>query len=93
MAGPKLKLVAIAEQERPMRRVQRLQDEARAIALAQVAEFETALSQLAADAKELADAGEALPAGMRELCRSFAEEAEQRAKTLGALASRSGPPR
>jgi hypothetical protein len=87
MASPKLKLVAASE-ERPMKRVQRLQDEARAIAMAQVQEFETALAQLAADARELADAGEMVPAGVRELCRSFAEDADVRAKSLGALAIR-----
>ena len=87
MAGPKLKLVAPAE-ERPMKRVQRLQDEAREIALAQVAEFEAALVQLVSDARELADAGEVVHAGVRELCRSFADDAEQRAKTLGALVNR-----
>lgn len=71
-----------------MKRVQRLQDEARALAHAEVEAFEAALLQLVADAREIADAGEIIPAGVRELCRSFAEDTEQRAKTLGALASR-----
>ena len=87
MASPKLRLVAQPDTSR-MKRVQQLQDQARAIAMAEVAEFETGLVQLVEQARELAEAGEALPAGVRELCRSFAEDAEARAKTLGALTSR-----
>jgi hypothetical protein len=71
-----------------MKRVQELQDEARAIAMAEVAEFEAGLNLLVGHARELAEAGDAIPAGVRELCRSFAEDAEARAKTLGALTSR-----
>ncbi len=71
-----------------MRRVQQLQEEARAIAMAQVTEFEIALVRLSEQAKELSDAGEVVPAGVRELCRSFADDAELKAKTLGGLVSR-----
>jgi hypothetical protein len=71
-----------------MKRVQELQDEARAIAMAEVTEFETGLAQLVDMARVLADAGEAIPAGVRELCRQFAEDADTRAKTLGAITSR-----
>ncbi len=55
MSSSKLRLVTSPE-ERPMKRVQRLQDEARA-------------------------------------CRSFADDAETRAKSLGALANRRRPER
>ena len=88
MAGAKLRLVAQPSEVRPMKRVQELQEQARAIAMAEVAEFETALVQLIAQARELVEAGEAIPAGVRELCRSFAEDGDQRAKTLGALTHR-----
>ena len=71
-----------------MKRVQQLQEEARAIAMAEVADFESALIQLAGQAKELADAGDVIPAGVRELCRSISDDAEARGKTLGALVSR-----
>ena len=87
MANPKLRLVAQPDTRR-MKRVQELQDEAHAIAMAEVAEFEAGLIQLVGQARELAEAGEAIPAGVRELCRSFAEDADARAKTLGSLASR-----
>jgi hypothetical protein len=87
MAGAKLRLVAQPEVRR-MKRVLELQEQAKKIAMAEVAEFEAGLVQLMAQARELADAGEALPAGVRELCRSFAEDADQRAKTLGAITHR-----
>jgi hypothetical protein len=87
MPQAKLRLVAQPDMRR-MKRVQELQDEARAIAMAEVAEFETALNLLISQARELAEAGEAIPAGVRELCRSFAEDADARAKTLGALTHR-----
>jgi hypothetical protein len=74
-----------------MKRVQQLQEQARAIAMEQVSEFEEALALLSEQAKELADAGEAVPAGVRELCRSFADDAEMRAKTLCSLMSRQRP--
>jgi hypothetical protein len=90
MASPKLRLVAQPD-EHPMLRVQQLQEEARIIAMGQVAQFETALLDLCEKAKVLADAGEAIPAGVRELCRSFSDEAEQRAKTLGVLTLRYKP--
>ena len=88
MASPKLRLVAQPDTSR-MKRVQQLQDQARAIAMAEVAEFETGLVQLVEQARELAEAGEALPAGVRELCRSFAEDGDARAKTLSAITLRS----
>jgi hypothetical protein len=94
MANPKLRLVAQPDVSR-MKRVQELQEQARAIAMSEVSEFETALIQLVAQARDLAEAGEAIPAGMRELCRSFADDADARVKTLGALTMRlrSDPPR
>ena len=87
MANPKLRLVAQPDTRR-MKRVQELQDEARAIAMAEVAEFEAGLTHLVGQARELAEAGEAIPTGVRELCRSFAEDADARAKTLASLSSR-----
>jgi hypothetical protein len=87
MANPKLRLVQQPDVSR-MKRVQELQDEARRIAMAEVAEFEAGLTLLVEQARVLADAGEAIPAGLRELCRSFAEDADMRAKTLTSLTSR-----
>ncbi len=87
MVQSKLRLIAQPE-ENPMQRVQQLQDEARLIAMTQVREFEVALARLAAQARTLADAGEAIPPGVREICRSFAEDAEIRANSLGAITSR-----
>jgi hypothetical protein len=84
MASPKLKLVEEVE-ERPMRRVQQLQEQARVIVMEEIAGFESALLQLCEQAKELAEAGDLVPAGVRELCRSFADDAEMRAKTLSSL--------
>jgi hypothetical protein len=88
MAAAKLRLVAQPDTRR-MKRVQELQDEARAIAMAEVAEFEAGLIQLVAQARELVEAGESIPAGVRELCRSFAEDGDARAKTLSAITLRS----
>lgn len=87
MPTPKLRLVAQPDVSR-MKRVQELQDEARAMAMAEVAEFEAGLAVLVSQAREIADAGEMIPAGVRELCRSFAEDADMRAKTLSALTLR-----
>jgi hypothetical protein len=84
MVSPTLKLVEQSD-ERPMKRVQQLQEQARAIVMEEITGFENALLQLCEQAKELAEAGELVPAGVRELCRSFADDAEMRAKTLGSL--------
>jgi hypothetical protein len=88
MAVSSAKLRLVVRDISPMKKVQELQEEARAIAMAQVAEFEEALIQISGQARELADAGDSIPAGVRELCRSFAEDSDARAKTLGVLLNR-----
>ena len=47
-----------------------------------------AMSEVEKMAVDIAEGGEAYPAGVRDLARRFAEDAEARVQTLGALTSR-----
>ncbi len=69
-------------------RVKRLQAEARGLARDHVGALAAALADAQAMAAEIADGGEAYPAGIRDLARRFAEDAETRIQTLATLAGR-----
>jgi hypothetical protein len=69
-------------------RVQRLQAEARALALEQVEALEGLLAQTAAMADEIAKGGEAYPVGAREIAARLAEDLPSRAGSIKAIMSR-----
>ncbi len=73
----------------PNQRAQRLYAEAREAALEQVGELESALEQVAALSKSIAEGGDIYPYGIRELCRRAADDTLARRQTLNALAARS----
>lgn len=69
-------------------RVQRLQAEARALAVEQVEALEKLLAQAAAMADEIAKGGDAYPVGAREIASRLAEDLPSRAGSIKAIMSR-----
>jgi hypothetical protein len=69
-------------------RVRELQQQARLLAREQVEEFQVALVQLGAMAKALADAGEVVPAGVRDMAGRLASELPDRAQQMQPLVER-----
>ena len=69
-------------------RVQRLQTEARMLAQEQVEALDRELNALAVRALEIAEGGEAYPAGIRELASRIATDLPQKAQTLRAILER-----
>lgn len=63
-------------------RVQRLQREARALACDQVEALARDLTATAAAAQEIADGGEAYPAGVREMASRLAEDLPQKVQII-----------
>jgi hypothetical protein len=63
-------------------RIRRLQWEARVLAAEQVEDIGAELEALAARALEIAEGGEAYPAGVRELASRIAADLPEKAKTL-----------
>ena len=87
-----LNLVALHDHPEPVAaRVRRLQTEPRQLARSHVEAFTAALAQAQAMADEIANGGEAYPAGVRDLARRFAEDTEARVQTLATIAGRSIP--
>ena len=85
-----LNLIALNDQPEPVAaRVRRLQTEARQLARSHIEAFTAQLAQAQAMATEIADGGDAYPAGVRDLARRFAEDAETRVQTLTTIAGRS----
>lgn len=86
-----LNLVALNDQpETVSARVRRLQAEARGLARDHIGAFAAAMSDLQTMAAEIAEGGEAYPAGIRDLARRFADEVETRVQTLATLNGRAG---
>lgn len=69
-------------------RVQALQAQARLLATEHVQAVIAEMKALEASAGEIADGGEAYPAGIRDLCRRLAADLEGTAQTITALAGR-----
>lgn len=69
-------------------RVQALQAQARALATEHVQAVIAEMKALEVSAGEIADGGEAYPAGIRDLCRRLAVDLEGAAQTITALAGR-----
>lgn len=77
-----------AKPETVAQRVRRLQAEARQLARDHVGGLVAAISDTQRMAAEIADGGDAYPAGVRDLARRFAEDCEARVNTLEALNAR-----
>lgn len=71
-------------------RVQRLQMEARALALEEVETLEKLLLAAAEKAREIAGGGDAYAVGARELASRLAADLPSRAETLRAITHRAG---
>jgi predicted ATP-dependent protease len=69
-------------------RVRRLQAEARQLAKDHIHAFTAAMSDLERMAAEIAEGGEAYPAGVRDLARRFVDDCEARVQTLEAITAR-----
>lgn len=69
-------------------RVQRLQSEARALAVEQIDSLEALLLQAAASAREIAAGGDAYPVGAREIASRLVEDLTSRAGSLKLIVSR-----
>lgn len=69
-------------------RIRRLQAEAKSLAREHVHALERALIEVERLSAEIAEGGEAYPAGVRELARRMAEDCESKVQTLEAIAAR-----
>jgi len=69
-------------------RIRRLQAEAKSLAREHVHALERALIEVERLSAEIADGGEAYPAGVRELARRMAEDCESKVQTLEAISAR-----
>ena len=74
-------------------RVRRLQAEARILAREQVEGLEKSMPALAAQAREVAEGGDAYPAGVRDLAGRLAEDLETRAQQMQILMARVPEPK
>lgn len=86
---PNLSLVgAEPKPETVAAKVRRLQAEAKALARDHVHALTAAITEAETIAAEIAEGGDAYPAGIRDLARRFVEDAGARVQTLEALAAR-----
>ena len=85
VATPKLET---SKPETVAERVRRLQAEAKQLAKDHIHAFTAAISDVERMAAEIAEGGDAYPAGVRDLARRFAEDAEARVQTLEAITAR-----
>ena len=69
-------------------RVRRLQAEAKQLAKDHIHALTAAIAAVERMATEIAEGGDAYPAGVRDLARRFAEDAEARVQTLEAITAR-----
>jgi hypothetical protein len=91
--SPSLSVVADNDLKAPRaetvaERVRRLQAEARQLAKDHIRSLTAAITEVERMAAEIADGGDAYPAGVRDLARRFAEDAEARVQTLEAITAR-----
>jgi len=69
-------------------RIRSLQAEARNLAHDHIRSLEQALLQVERLSAEIADGGEAYPAGVRDIARRLAEDCEHKVSSIEAIASR-----
>jgi hypothetical protein len=93
--SPSLSLVASnemktqsAKSEPVAARVRRLQTEAKQLARDHIRSLTAAMAEVEKLAAEIAEGGEAYPAGIRDCARRFVEECDARTKTIEVLVSR-----
>jgi hypothetical protein len=70
-------------------RVRRLQTEAKQLAKDHIHSLTAAMIEAERLAAEIAEGGDAYPAGVRDLARRFVDDCEARVQTLEAITSRS----
>jgi len=83
-----LREVALAPRESVSERVRRLQAEAKGLAREHVAALDEAILKVEQLAFEIADGGEAYPAGVRDLARRLAQDCDTKLMTIRAIAGR-----
>jgi hypothetical protein len=81
-------LAASAPTETVGERVRRLQAEAKALARDHTRALSRAIVELEHMAAEIAEGGDAYPAGVRDLARRMVEDCEARVQTLEAITAR-----
>jgi hypothetical protein len=69
-------------------RIRRLQAEAKGLAREHICALEAALVEVERLAAEIADGGEAYPAGVREISRRLAEDCEHKVQAIEAISRR-----
>ena len=69
-------------------RVRNLQAEARQLARDHIHAFTAAMTEVEHMAAEIAEGGDAYPAGVRDLARRFVEDCEARVQTVEAIVGR-----
>lgn len=79
--------------ETTSQRVRRLQAEARMLAREQIEALEKAMAEVAAKALEIAEGGDAYPAGVRDLANRLAEDLETRSQSMQVLMARIPEPK
>jgi len=82
-AGAPVRVEALSE------KIRRLQTEARTLARDHINALEQALETVERMSAEIADGGEAYPAGVREIARRLVDECEVRVQALEAIVARS----
>jgi hypothetical protein len=93
--SPNLSIVADADLRAPAKpetvaeRVRRLQAEAKAAARDHVHALTAAIADVERMAAEIAEGGDAYPAGVRDLARRFVDDCEARVQTIEAIVARS----
>jgi len=75
-------------QEPVAQRVRRLQAEARELARTHIHALAAAMAEAQQIASEVAEGGDAYPAGVRDLARRFAEECDARLQAVAAISGR-----
>jgi hypothetical protein len=78
-----------AKPETVAERVRKLQAEAKQLAKDHIHALTAAMTEAERIAAEIAEGGDAYPAGVRDLARRFAEDADARVQTLEAITARS----
>lgn len=68
--------------------IKRLQAEARTLAAKQIIQFTRTITDLEQMAAEIAEGGDAYPAGIRDIARRLAEELDAKGQTISAIAVR-----
>lgn len=92
MRMPNLHVVAPDEAAPPVetvaQRIRSLQAEARRLAKDHIHALTASIAEVEAMAAEIAEGGDAYPAGVRDLARRFAEDCDARVQTLEAITAR-----